>query len=123
MGYVNNPNGQKEASKRWYEKKKNDQVWLEYRRKQQRDNRKKNPELYRATARKHHARTYRKHIGICPLCNFEGKLVWDHNHQTEQFRAWICRPCNGILGFAKDNIQTLKNCVSYLEQHGTRESK
>lgn len=118
MGYITNPHGQAEASKRWYNKKKLDPNWMEYRRQQQRKNRNKNLEQYRATARKNYKEKYRKFVGVCPICGFKGKLVWDHNHNTGVFRAWICRPCNGVLGLAKDNSDILNNCIKYLRDHG-----
>jgi len=39
----------------------------------------------------------------------------DHCHATGKMRGVLCLQCNAMLGFAKDNIQTLKNAIKYLE--------
>ena len=53
----------------------------------------------------------------CIICGKTCLLVYDHDHQTGKFRAWICGSCNKMLGFARDDINTLKNAIDYLEQH------
>jgi len=58
--------------------------------------------------------------GICQCCGRPGlhhhkRLVIDHDHSTGEVRGLICSRCNSILGFAQDDLQTLKNLVSYLE--------
>jgi len=52
----------------------------------------------------------------CPICGSEEPLVVDHNHSTGKVRGLICNHCNLVLGHAKDNIETLKNAIAYLEQ-------
>jgi hypothetical protein len=47
-------------------------------------------------------------------CNKLG-LVVDHNHKTGEVRALLCNECNLILGYAKDNINILNNCINYLK--------
>ena len=46
------------------------------------------------------------------------KTGWhtDHSHRTDQVRGILCQPCNVILGHAKDNPQTLKSLIAYLER-------
>ena len=61
--------------------------------------------------------------GICKCCGRAGlhhhkRLVIDHDHTTGQVRGLICSRCNSILGFAQDDLSTLKNLVSYLENNG-----
>lgn len=54
----------------------------------------------------------------CPIC--ERKNVdfhFDHHHDSGKPRGWICRYCNVILGFAKEDIQYLLNCVAWLQRH------
>ena len=48
-----------------------------------------------------------------------GPWCLDHNHQTGKFRGWICQHCNNGLGGFRDNINTLKNAIKYLECHET----
>src|ERR1700748_160525 len=38
---------------------------------------------------------------LCELCGGEGKIKFDHDHQTGQFRGWICHGCNYALGHAR----------------------
>ena len=52
----------------------------------------------------------------CPICGSEEPLVVDHDHSTYEVRGLICNHCNLVLGHARDNIQTLKNAIAYLEQ-------
>lgn len=58
----------------------------------------------------------------CLLCNKSpeenGKaLSVDHNHQTGKIRGLLCDNCNKGIGFLKENIETLKNAIRYLETH------
>ena len=53
--------------------------------------------------------------GLCKLCNENKLLVVDHCHKTGIVRGLICSHCNSVLGYAKDNIQTLKNAIDYLD--------
>lgn len=53
----------------------------------------------------------------CPICQRDKKLVLDHNHENKKIRDWICRDCNSIIGYVKENVKTLKNMVDYLNLH------
>jgi len=52
----------------------------------------------------------------CPICGSEEPLVIDHDHSTGKVRGLICQPCNKALGFFRDNTQSMKNAIKYLEQ-------
>lgn len=54
--------------------------------------------------------------GKCPLCNSYEKLYYDHDHKNGEFRGYICRSCNLMLGFAKDNKETLQKAIIYLSK-------
>jgi hypothetical protein len=45
-------------------------------------------------------------------------LTVDHDHNTDEFRGWICLNCNVILGHAQDNVELLKACIEYLKRTG-----
>lgn len=67
---------------------------------------------------------------VCPICNRtendfdsykqgvttkQGLWVLDHDHKTGKYRGHICQQCNTVLARAKDNIETLKRAIKYLE--------
>ena len=41
----------------------------------------------------------------------------DHCHDSGNIRGILCRSCNVMLGYAKDNPQKLLNGIKYLESH------
>jgi hypothetical protein len=51
---------------------------------------------------------------FCEICDMEANLVWDHDHATGKHRGWLCNACNKMLGFAKDNKNTLSKAIIYL---------
>jgi hypothetical protein len=58
----------------------------------------------------------------CELCGREptGRLktlVLDHCHESKEFRAWLCDPCNRGLGFFKDNPVLLRKAADMIENH------
>lgn len=62
----------------------------------------------------------KKQGNVCAICGKElekGKrLAVDHNHKTGKIRGLLCVNCNMMLGMSKDNINTLKNAIKYLEE-------
>ena len=56
--------------------------------------------------------------------NFTTELVIDHDHKYKRKdfkenpdllpRGLLCNPCNIMLGIIKDNVQTLKSSIKYL---------
>ena len=43
-------------------------------------------------------------------------LYVDHCHSTNKVRGLLCSTCNLAIGYAKDNIDILKNMIKYLER-------
>ena len=43
------------------------------------------------------------------------KLVFDHDHDTNAFRGWLCTPCNTAIGILGDDIKGLKRALRYLK--------
>ncbi len=65
--------------------------------------------------------TPRPQPDICEVCGaFVGKgkqgIHYDHDHITGKFRGWLCARCNIILGWAKDNSETLIALADYLKK-------
>jgi hypothetical protein len=65
----------------------------------------------------------------CPICKRTAeqltsygkkkKSVWvaDHNHETEQFRGWLCHKCNLGLGNLGDDPERCKRAMEYLNEN------
>lgn len=59
--------------------------------------------------------------GGCAICGTDdwGRCEYpcvDHCHQTDRVRGLLCPPCNSALGFFKDDLDTLRKAVDYLEK-------
>ena len=64
---------------------------------------------------------------ICPICKRSeedctgeggkkaGTWCCDHNHDTGEFRGWLCHSCNRALGNFKDRTDLLENALQYLK--------
>ncbi len=58
-----------------------------------------------------------KSQGACEVCgDTEGRLCIDHCHDTKKVRGMLCHNCNTALGLIKDNKETLRSLIQYLEQ-------
>ena len=44
------------------------------------------------------------------------KLVFDHDHETLEFRGWICDNCNRSIGMLGDTIESLERAIKYLKE-------
>lgn len=53
--------------------------------------------------------------GSCEICGETKFLVVDHCHTSGNVRGLLCQHCNSVLGYAKDNIEVLKNAIHYLQ--------
>lgn len=56
-----------------------------------------------------------KHSGLCPICGDPAKCI-DHNHLTKEVRGLLCKRCNSMLGFARENVVILFNGIKYLKK-------
>ena len=70
---------------------------------------------------------------VCPICeqsaeDLENSIqttirksyspwAMDHDHETKQFRGWLCRKCNIALGNFCDSIELLEKAIEYLKLH------
>lgn len=52
----------------------------------------------------------------CEICGGDKYIYYDHDHQTGKFRGWLCRSCNSMLGFAKDDVIILEKAIEYLSK-------
>lgn len=54
--------------------------------------------------------------GACAVCGDGGKLHVDHDHETGRVRGLLCGSCNRALGLLKDNVDSLKSAIDYLQK-------
>lgn len=52
----------------------------------------------------------------CEICNNVRPLVWDHDHDSLEFRGWICEPCNRGLGLLGDTVEKVNRALAYLKK-------
>ena len=56
--------------------------------------------------------------GTCAICQRATgrtrRLSVDHDHVTGEVRGLLCRPCNDMLGHARDNYRMFVRAASYL---------
>jgi len=52
----------------------------------------------------------------CYACDSFENLCIDHCHNTDKFRGILCNNCNISLGLLKDNTETLKKLINYLNK-------
>ena len=59
-------------------------------------------------------------VGVCEICQTETSLVIDHCHTNGHVRGKVCNACNSALGYARDSIEILQNCINYLIKDSKR---
>jgi len=52
----------------------------------------------------------------CEVCGSFGKICFDHDHNNNKFRGWICWRCNVVLGFVKDSVDLLEALKKYIQK-------
>lgn len=53
--------------------------------------------------------------GCCGICESSVQLVVDHDHETGRVRGLLCRQCNAAIGGLKDDPETLRRAIRWLE--------
>lgn len=53
----------------------------------------------------------------CDMCHKPVYRNWqlDHDHETGEFRGWLCKQCNTGLGLCGDTLESLEKAVLYLK--------
>lgn len=62
---------------------------------------------------------HRQQNGCCAICGCvsEKTLHVDHDHGSGQVRSLLCSKCNGLIGYADESVERLKQAIEYLERH------
>lgn len=59
----------------------------------------------------------RRRPNCCDVCGATNRpIVWDHCHQRQVFRGWLCTNCNVVLGHVRDDPNHLRKLIAYLER-------
>jgi CRISPR/Cas system-associated protein Cas10 (large subunit of type III CRISPR-Cas system) len=60
----------------------------------------------------------KEHAPVGQPCDCCGKEMdspnFDHCHETNEFRGWLCKDCNTAIGKLGDNLEGVMNAVRYL---------
>jgi hypothetical protein len=60
----------------------------------------------------------------CAICSKtepgNKRLSVDHNHITGEIRGLLCNNCNRAIGLLQDNVNIIKNAVSYLTKYSNK---
>lgn len=56
-------------------------------------------------------------VGLVLDANSSNRACVDHNHSTGKVRGILCNHCNRAIGLLKDDVEILKNALSYLEKN------
>jgi len=54
---------------------------------------------------------------VCFGCGATEGLVIDHDHATGKVRGRLCHGCNVSIGLLRENLDTMRNLITYLEAH------
>lgn len=53
---------------------------------------------------------------ICEVCSSsDRKIAFDHDHDTGDFRGWLCTNCNSALGLVNDDVEVLEKLIEYIK--------
>ena len=52
----------------------------------------------------------------CEICKRETQLCIDHNHSKMSFRGYICRRCNGMLGYWRESEELIRGVLEYIKR-------
>lgn len=65
-----------------------------------------------------YGKLYEAQGGVCAICKRANgstrKLSVDHDHDTGEVRGLLCRPCNDMLGHARDDWRMFARATRYL---------
>lgn len=70
-----------------------------------------------SSLRRAHVRKHGVGKGTCAIVGCSNtNLVFDHCHDTNAFRGWICRQCNSSMGQMGDTYRQVQSRANYLKR-------
>ena len=63
------------------------------------------------------------HCFLCGSAESHKKLHMDHDHETGEFRGWLCNKCNQAIGLMQDSPEIAFRVAIYLESSSILEGK
>jgi hypothetical protein len=74
--------------------------------------------MYGVTKEQYEAKFFAQN-GLCEICHKPSlkPLNVDHNHETGKVRGLICLQCNHAIGLFRENLDSIKSAVVYLEKY------
>lgn len=131
---------QKEASRKWYLKKRKDPAWRaqhaarykawaaanpEGNRERNRKRRAAKPDRYAIyEIRKNYKvtlqeaeRLYNLRKAGCSICGSKTRPMIDHDHESGMVRGILCGHCNLALGHAQEDPERLEELARYIRRH------
>ena len=54
---------------------------------------------------------------VCEICGSSCVICVDHDHKTGKPRGGLCRECNLLISYSKDDPELLRKAAFYLEKH------
>jgi len=61
--------------------------------------------------------------GVCWICGGKSgkkRLAVDHDHKTGEVRGLLCKRCNRMLGYYRDNAESFARAAAYLRSPPSR---
>ena len=52
----------------------------------------------------------------CMCCGRVRPLHMDHDHETQEYRGYLCRQCNHGIGHLGDTLEGVQKAVAYLQR-------
>lgn len=114
-----NPNQHRTANKRWLAEniEARKQYRLEYRTKNADKFKEYDRQKWLRELKQQEEKAGRPKPDVCDHCRKPGRIFYDHDHQTNQFRSWVCHQCNSSMGWVKDDSALLRRLADCIDAH------
>ena len=53
----------------------------------------------------------------CDICGATDRtLLLDHDHDTKEFRGWLCIKCNTAIGYFHEDVNLMYKAINYVKE-------